>query len=77
MSGKFEQVSSSAAGAISPAGYHARDRGATQPAQHDQELRFRQLYRAGPRIQQCLICKQPPRPDGCLVAVRAHQAVFC
>ena len=74
---KFKGAPSSTAKTVHLAGYPARDRGATQPSRHDQELPFQQFFRASAIFQQCYKCKQPPQPDGCLVAVRDHQAVIC
>ncbi len=77
MSVKFERVSSSAVEAIISAAYLARDRGASQPAQHDQGHLSHRPFRAGTSRSALLKCKQPPLPDGCFIAVRDHLAVFC
>ena len=77
---KVKRVSSSAAEIIILAAYHAHDRGVSQPALHDLELSFHRPFRASTSritFQQCSKCKQPPQPDGCLVAVCDTQAVFC
>ena len=62
----FERTSYSAAGAVNPVGYHARDCGTIQPEQLNQEPQLNYSFQVKILIQQPFKCKQPPKPDGCL-----------
>ena len=62
----FERTSYSAAGAVNPVGYHARDCGTIQPEQLNHEPLLDYTSQAKTLIQQPFKCKQPPKPDGCL-----------
>ena len=60
LKGKLEITPDTAAGAVYPDGYHARNCGSTQPDQDTQEPQYTHTSQAEFLIRQRLKCKQPP-----------------